>query len=469
MSTTQHPAWEAVTEELAGALTALRAEDAVSLGTGDVWVQFIRFTRGMTLTGPAVFVHTSAVEPGSPAAEGLAGLGWARWDELQTLGRPEVPAPVDPDTAAGLADLIVRTLRDVHGVADPGGLTYSSFNNDGLRAPRLRTVAAEAGQRPADPDPATLLPDPAPSWRQWCAVFADGLGDWSQAAFDRLVAAHGWTAEATGRREPVFGIGDGATLRAGSWDAGHYGHGELSALTVTQPVDADGAAAAYRRALAAAVAVLGHPPLVGDEGRAPFARWRGARTTLTLALVRGTELRLEVEPTEARENLIYHHQKWMMSPDDWAPDELWTTEPDVEAPQAGALLGMMSYPHSPAETLDGTLEELRALLRSWVEALPLLHPYASSARWRLRRPGGDMVAEAAVTPDRVTARFGWSDQYGEPVTAAPNPDVADDVVRRTADALARAGVTEPAQLRGAAWSDTPAERLDAARLTLRQG
>lgn len=353
-----------------------------------------------------MFVHTGDVQAGSPAAEGLAALGWARWDELETLGHPEVPAPVAPDTAARLADLIVRTLRDVHGAADPAALTYSSFNNNGLRAPRLRTVAGEDGQEPPDPDPATLLPDPAPAWRRWCALFADGLGDWSRSAFDRLVAAQGWTPAATGRRQPAFGIGDGATVRAGDWDAGRYGHGELSELTVTQPVGADGVATAYRRALAAAVAVLGPPPLVGDEGRAPFARWRRARTTLTLAAVRGTELRLRVEPTEARETVIYHRQKWMTSPDDWAPDELWTTEPDVAAPQAKALLGMMSYPHSPSDTLDGTLDELRSLLRSWIEALPLLYPYASSARWRLRGLDGDMIAESAVTRDRVTARFG---------------------------------------------------------------
>lgn len=55
------------------------------------------------------------------------------------------------------------------------------------------------------------------------------------------------------------------------------------------------------------------------------------------------------------------------------------------------------------------------------------------------------------------------------MTARPDADAADDVVRRTGEAPARAGVTDPARLRGAAWSDTPAERLDAVRLTLRRG
>lgn len=257
-------------------------------------------------------------------------------------------------------------------------------------------------------------------------------------------------------------------MRAGTSDAGRHGHGEISVVSVSQPVGADEAGEALRRALAGAVAVLGHPPLVGDEGREPFARWRGARTTLTLSAPAG-QVRLRVEPTEARENVIHHHQKWMMSPDEWAPDELWTIEPDVEAPQAKALLGMMSYPHSPSETLEGTVEELRLLFGSWCSALPLLHPYAGSARWRLSSTGGTMIAEGRFTRERVTAQFGWSDQFGEQVVTAPGGDVAADLAGRVRDALGSAGVTAPGELRGAAWSGTPAQRLYANRLTLGHG
>ena len=57
--------------------------------------------------------------------------------------------------------------------------------------------------------------------------------------------------------------------------------------------------------------------------------------------------------------------------------------------------------------------------------------------------------------ERATAQFGWSDQYGDRVAAAPGADVVADLVERVRDALARAGVTTPAELRGAAWSRHP--------------
>ena len=117
---------------------------------------------------------------------------------------------------------------------------------------------------------------------------------------------------------------------------------------------------------------------------------------------------------------------------------------------------MMSYPHSPSDTLDGTLEELRTLLRSWVEALPLLHPYASSARWRLRRPAGDMVAEGTVTRDRVTARFGWSGRYGEPVTAVPPGPAPPPSVSTPSGSPS--GAVEPAGRFGAAHLGTSGRR-----------
>ncbi|WP_426513290.1 TY-Chap domain-containing protein [Dactylosporangium sp. McL0621] len=463
MSTADGPDWPDVTDELAGTLERLRNEDAVSLDAGDAFVQVIRFRRGTVLSGPVVYVHTS------PGAAGLAELGWAPRDEDETVGQPEVPAPVEPATARRLANLIVRTLREVHGVANPAALRYSSFNNNGLRAPQLRTVAPEDGQERPAPDPVTVLPPPAPRWQQWCEILAGGLGDWSAAALDRLAAAQDWQPQ---DRAHTFTAAGGESVSGHTRDAGHYGHGEISSLTVTLPAANTGVVMDFRHALAGAVAALGHPPLVGDTGDRPFARWRGTGTTVTLAAhlsPRGDRLQLEVEPTEARENLIHNRQKWMMTPDEWSPDELWTTQPDVEDPSAKALDGMLFYRHSPSATLDETLDELRSLFRSWSHALPLLHPYASSARWWLRRPGGDMIAEGAFTPRRMTAKFGWSDQYGTPVSTGPGAGAADALVERVRQALSQAQITAPDQLRAAAWSGTPAERLDASRLTLQRG
>ncbi|MEV0560589.1 hypothetical protein [Dactylosporangium sp. NPDC050588] len=454
--------WPEVADELVGALAALRPEAAISLSGGDGFVQFIRFTRGYRLDVPSVYMLTRDVPE---RAADLAALGWQPdEDGTETLCFPEVPAPVEPATARRLADVIVRTLRDVHGFADPAEVTYTSFDNNGMRAPRLRTVAAEAGQEaPDDRDPATLLPAPSPAWRRLCAVFAGGLGDWSRGAFDRLVAEQGWQPDG----DELLAAG-GERIEAHDWDAGYYGHGEISSLSARLPVGEAGVADDFRRALAGAVAVLGHPPIVGSEGRMPLARWRGEDTTLTLEALWGRHIRLTAEPTGPRENVIYNKQKWMMTPDDWAPDELWFTEPDVEAPQAKALHGMMTYWHSPSETLDGTVDELRALFASWCSALPMLHPYASSARWRLRRTSGTMVAEGEFTRERVTARFGWSDEFGERVETVPGGDVAADLAARVAAALDRAGVTAPGDLDGGAWSDTPAERLNALRLTVRR-
>jgi hypothetical protein len=279
-----------------------------------------------------------------------------------------------------------------------------------------------------------------------------------------VAADQGWQA-GEGRWSPKFRANAGERIDTGDLYAGEHGHGEITWLTVSQLVDEADIARTFRQALAGAVAVLGHPPLVGDED-GPFARWRGARVTLTLAAPKGGTVQLMVEPTEPRERVIYNAQKWMMEPDDWRPDELWATEPDVEAPQAGALLGMHFYEHSPSTTIDEVVDELRSLFRSWCEVLPLLYPYASSVRWRLRPPGGGMIAEGGFTHERVTAQFGRSHEFGEPVTAAPGAAAAADLVERVNNALVLAGITSPEQLRGAAWSDTPAERLNATRLTL---
>ncbi|GAB3854078.1 hypothetical protein ACFPIJ_61365 [Dactylosporangium cerinum] len=461
-----HHGWAAVGDELADALVRLRPEDAIALDGAGAFVQFIRFGTGITVKGPSVLVHTTPGEPGSETEAALTALGWASSDETETMAQPEASAPLDPATATRLADVIVRTLREVRGIADPAALTYSSFNNNGLRAPRLSTVTADAKQAAPDPDPATLLPSPSPAWRQWCTLLADGIDDWSQAAFDRLVAEQGWQESSTGRR---LTAGGGERVSALTYHAGHRGHGEVNAVSVALPVAAAEVPQVFRQALAGAVAALGHPPLVGDMDREPFARWRGARTTLTLSARLSGEVQLLVEPTEPRETVIYNDQKWMMSPDDWSPDELWITEPDVEAPQAETLLGMMSYPHSPSTTLDGTIDELRTLFASWSSALPLLYPYARTARFRLTRRDGDMVVEGRFSRERVTARFGWSDQYGARVAAAPGADVTADLVERVRAALDLAGVTTPEELSGAAWSDTPAERLYASRLTLEHG
>ncbi|GAA3194674.1 DUF6301 family protein [Dactylosporangium siamense] len=464
----EHQGWPAVQDELADALLRLRPEDAISLDGADGFVQFIRFGRGITVKGPSVLVHTKPGEPGSPTEAALTALGWTPSAETETTAQPEAPAPLDQATAARWADVIVRTLRDVRGIADPATLTYSSFNNNGLRAPRLHTVTADAEQAAPDPDPATLLPPPSPAWRQWCTLFADGIGDWSQAAFDRLVAEQGWQDSSSGRHPRLTAAG-GERVSALTYHAGHRGHGEVNAVSVALPVAEADLAQVFRQALAGAAAALGHPPLVGDMDREPFARWRGARTTLTLSAHLSGEVQLLVEPTEPRETVIYNDHKWMMSPDDWSPDELWMTEPDVEAPEAKQLLGMMSYPHSTSTTLDGTIEELRLLFTSWSSALPLLHPYARTARWRLSRRKGDMIAEGRFSRERVTARFGWSDQYGARLAAAPGPDVTADLVERVRAALDQAGITTPEELGGAAWSDTPAERMYANRLTLEHG
>ena len=213
MSPPENPRWAEVADELADALVRLRPEDRTALDGAGAFVQFIRFGTGIAVNGPSVLVHTGAGEPGSPTEAALTALGWAPFDENETIGQPEAPAPLDPATATRLADVIVRTLRDVHGIADPAVLTYSSFNNNGLRAPRLHTVAAGAKQVARDPDPATLLPAPSPAWRQWCTLLADGLDDWSQAAFDRLVAEQGWQ-EASASRWPSFAAGAGERVRA---------------------------------------------------------------------------------------------------------------------------------------------------------------------------------------------------------------------------------------------------------------
>jgi hypothetical protein len=162
MSSADRAGWADVADELAEALVRLRVEDAICLDAGDAFVQFIRFGHRFG-NDPAVAMITTAGVPGSRTAADLAALGWVRPDSGGTIGQPEVSPPVEPATARRLAEVIVRTLRDVHGAAGPAEVTFSSFNGDGLRAPRLRTIAAGTEQAAEDLDPATLLPEPSPT------------------------------------------------------------------------------------------------------------------------------------------------------------------------------------------------------------------------------------------------------------------------------------------------------------------
>jgi hypothetical protein len=141
---------------------------------------------------------------------------------------------------------------------------------------------------------------------------------------------------------------------------------------------------------------------------------------------------------------------------DHQPDHRWTTWPDTDAPGHRTLLGVMTHPRRPVTRLDGLAEDLRELFGSVAADLPLLHPCASSAAFRIRTPGGTRLVNGEFTEgpgdgahrqraDRVVAGRRRGHRCGD---------------RRPGDGCAGGSRgRQPREVRLEGWSATPAEVL----------
>jgi hypothetical protein len=111
--------WDAFAAALVEELPALGEGDTVILSHGDAYVQFSQ--------APAVlYADTSGGD-----RERLGALGWQAPNPA--LGAVnwwvKVPWPLRTQDSATLVDLLVRTLREVHGAAGPDALAYRAFNS----------------------------------------------------------------------------------------------------------------------------------------------------------------------------------------------------------------------------------------------------------------------------------------------------------------------------------------------------
>src|SRR6185312_1396138 len=106
----------------------------------------------------------------------------------------------------------------------------------------------------------------------------------------------------------------------------------FTCVILREKVPSTEGAARFREVLAAVVAVLGDPPIVG--GPAAFARWRGTPLTAILTLEQWragtTAIRLDITPTGTIEREEYLQGSYdPILP----PSHHWTTWPDTDAPE----------------------------------------------------------------------------------------------------------------------------------------
>lgn len=435
------PTWDDVVDELAGLLPRLSDGDAVSIEVGPWFVQFKRFGPELAVIGSGLAFQADGSDGLPPdKMRQMAEVGWAPpVDGTHEL--PGVAAPVPAEAARRVAALLVTTLREVYGGAGPASARFDSHTDGGGRAPTLVTVA-RSGQEPAPgPDPAVLLPAPDPAWQERLELIRAGVGGWSRAEVEAVL----------GRLSDRGDGGAAATAWKVPGDDGRYG-----TVTVREVAPRAEAARLFRSVLASVVAVLGDPPLVGGPGA--FARWRGEQLTVIVshtAIGDRASVRLAVSPTKEIEIEEYRNSQHLPG----RPEHHWITMPDTDRPEHRTLLGMMVPEHPEPADLGELSEELRELFGSFARDLPLLHPYASDASFRIRGPNGDWLAHGAFTHERVRVSYGLN----APVETHPLDGATTGVAvaERAVRALHDAGVTEPGQVTCHLWSATPAEKLDA--------
>jgi hypothetical protein len=134
--------WATFTGSLASDLLRLREDDAIILHVADaVYVQVIQLQAELRMEVRA--------RPGSDGA--VRALGWSPpgpgANENWNTG---VAMPDDRDRYRAAAWLLVTTLRDVLGVADPATLRVKAFNVVG--AGKVTCTAVELADRDPDPD-----------------------------------------------------------------------------------------------------------------------------------------------------------------------------------------------------------------------------------------------------------------------------------------------------------------------------
>ncbi|BBH70870.1 hypothetical protein ACTI_75550 [Actinoplanes sp. OR16] len=275
------------------------------------------------------------------------------------------------------------------------------------------------------------------------------FGTWSRADIERVAAA----------------VPAGGPVQVHSTEIHHgqerFGFGAFTAVELVETCAPDELAAVHAATLAAVVAVLGPPPMVGGPGA--WAFWRDPRVRVERDL-RRSSVTVRVEPAEPAENEEYINSQYL---EGWEPPHLWTAEPDMNSDAGKALIGMMLVEARPATTWDEFETSLRALLVSLASDLPALSEYVTHLGWEIQEVDGDhMVAswmnEGGVNIHSVVYNTTDETTYPkmplEPESGARAAEIAIDTIRSW-------GRDSPEQLRFDCWT----AGSDAVRLSLSSG
>lgn len=139
--------WERLAEALAGDLTRLGDGDTVALSVGPRYVQLLQLPTKLVAETVANDVLPPAERLSTEDLRRIAALGWPSPGDPRDNWRVELGWPVHSRDSRRLADLLVRTLAEVHLAPSPEALEYTAFNT--LTGEPV-TVPALAGLRRSD-------------------------------------------------------------------------------------------------------------------------------------------------------------------------------------------------------------------------------------------------------------------------------------------------------------------------------
>jgi hypothetical protein len=278
------------------------------------------------------------------------------------------------------------------------------------------------------------------------------FGTWSRADIERIAGAAGWSLQEEEYRLVIEAAGPvrGQSTKI-SYGQDRYGYGEQTDLQVTETCAAGELAELHAATLAAVVAVLGPPAMVGGPDAWTF--WRQPRVRLERDL-RRSSVTLRVEPAEPAEEEAYSSAEW---DEGWQPEHLWNAEPDVGGSAAKSLAGMMIYEARPAETWDEFETSLRDLCVSFATDLPALRDYVPHVGWEIRERDGDHMVAAWMNEGGInvqSAVYNTTESTDHPELPL-EPGSGVRVAEIITDTIRGWGLASPARLRHHCWATTP--------------